>query len=50
MSLSPANGSARASHYARGPSQKLEVLSWGFDLKTTLNWPLEWTVRCGGGP
>jgi type 1 glutamine amidotransferase len=32
-------------HYARGPARHLEVLSWGFDPQTKMNWPLEWTVR-----
>jgi len=36
-------------HYARGPAQNLEVLSWGFDPETKMNWPLEWTVRYGQG-
>jgi hypothetical protein len=36
-------------HYARGPAQNLEVLSWGFDPETKMNWPLEWTVRYGRG-
>jgi hypothetical protein len=36
-------------HYARGPALNLEVLSWGFDPETQMNWPLEWTVRYGKG-
>jgi type 1 glutamine amidotransferase len=36
-------------HYARGPAQNLEVLSWGFDPETKMNWPLEWAVRYGQG-
>jgi type 1 glutamine amidotransferase len=36
-------------HYARGPARNLEVLSWGFDPDTKMNWPLEWTVRYGKG-
>ena len=36
-------------HHARGPAQNLEVLSWGFDSETKMNWPLEWTVRYGRG-
>lgn len=36
-------------YYARGPAENLEVLSRGFDPKTGLNWPLEWTVRYGQG-
>ena len=27
-------------YYARGPAQNLEVLSYGFDPKTQINWPL----------
>lgn len=36
-------------YYARGPAQNLDVLSYGFDPKTKMNWPLEWTVRYGEG-
>jgi hypothetical protein len=36
-------------YYARGPAKNLEVLSYGFDPKTQMNWPLEWTVRYGSG-
>jgi type 1 glutamine amidotransferase len=36
-------------YYARGPAKNLEVLSYGFDPKTQMNWPLEWTVRYGEG-
>jgi hypothetical protein len=36
-------------HHARGPAQDLEVLSWGLDPETRMNWPLEWTVRYGRG-
>jgi hypothetical protein len=36
-------------HYARGPAQNLEVLSYGFDPVTKMNWPLEWTVSYGKG-
>ena len=36
-------------YYARGPAQNLEVLSYGFDPKTKMNWPLEWTVGYGKG-
>lgn len=35
--------------YARGPAKNLEVLSYGFDPKTKMNWPLEWVVRYGKG-
>lgn len=36
-------------YYARGPAKDLEVLSWGLDPVTRMNWPLEWTVRYGKG-
>jgi len=36
-------------HYARGPVKNLEVLSYGFDPVTKMNWPLEWTVSYGKG-
>jgi len=36
-------------HYARGPALRLEVLSYGFDPKTDMRWPLEWTTTFGGG-
>jgi hypothetical protein len=36
-------------YYARGPAQNLEVLSYGFDPRTRMNWPLEWTVSYGRG-
>jgi len=36
-------------YYARGPAQNLEVLSYGYDPETKLNWPLEWTVSYGNG-
>jgi len=36
-------------YYARGPAKDLEVLSYGFDPRTQMNWPLEWTVTCGKG-
>jgi hypothetical protein len=35
--------------YARGPAENIEVLSHGYDLRTQLNWPLEWTVSFGKG-
>lgn len=31
-------------YHARGPAKNLEVLSYGFDPRTKMNWPLEWTV------
>jgi type 1 glutamine amidotransferase len=36
-------------YYARGPAQNLEVLSYGHDAKTQMNWPMEWTVTYGKG-
>jgi hypothetical protein len=36
-------------YYARGPAKNLEVLSYGLDPKTQMNWPLEWTVAYGQG-
>jgi hypothetical protein len=36
-------------YYARGPAQRLDVLSYGFDPKTQMNWPLEWTTAYGRG-
>ncbi len=36
-------------YYARGPAQRLDVLSYGFDPKTNMNWPLEWTTTYGRG-
>ncbi len=36
-------------YYARGPAKSLEVLSYGFDPRTQMNWPLEWTVAYGKG-
>ncbi len=36
-------------YFARGPAKNLEVLSYGYDPVTAMNWPLEWTVRYGGG-
>jgi hypothetical protein len=35
--------------YPRGPAKNLAVLSYGFDPRTQMNWPLEWTVACGKG-
>ncbi len=35
--------------YARGPAQNLTVLSYGFDPRTQMNWPLEWVVSYGRG-
>ncbi len=36
-------------YYARGPAKDLTVLSYGFDPRTQMNWPLEWIVTCGQG-
>jgi uncharacterized protein len=36
-------------YYARGPAQNVEVLSYGYDPRTKMNWPLEWTVAYGKG-
>ena len=36
-------------YYARGPAKNLAVLSYGFDPRTQMNWPLEWTVSYGEG-
>jgi type 1 glutamine amidotransferase len=36
-------------YYARGPAKNLEVLSYGFDPQTKMNWPLEWSVAYGRG-
>lgn len=36
-------------HFARGPAKNLEVLSYGYDPETKMNWPLEWTVTYGKG-
>jgi hypothetical protein len=35
--------------YARGPAKNLKVLSYGFDPRTKMNWPLEWVVQYGKG-
>lgn len=35
--------------YARGPAERLEVLSWAEDPATQMRWPVEWTVRFGAG-
>ena len=36
-------------HHARGPAKNLTVLSYGFDPRTSMNWPLEWVVAYGEG-
>jgi len=35
--------------YARGPAKRLQVLSYGKDEKTSINFPMEWTVDFGNG-
>ena len=36
-------------YYARGPARNLQVLSYGRDGRTGMQWPLEWTVAYGKG-
>lgn len=36
-------------YYARGPAKNLDVLSYGFDPRTKMNWPTEWVVTYGQG-
>ncbi len=37
-------------NYARGPAENVEVLSYANDeVRTKLNWPIEWTVTYGQG-
>ncbi|MEO7780182.1 MAG: ThuA domain-containing protein, partial [Fibrobacteria bacterium] len=36
-------------HYARGPAENVEVLSYTYDIQTKMNWPIEWTVQYGKG-
>ena len=39
-----------AYNYARGPAENVEVLSYANDeVRTKLNWPIEWTVSYGQG-
>jgi hypothetical protein len=35
--------------YPRGPAKNLTVLSYGFDPRTQMNWPLEWVTEYGKG-
>ncbi|MGJ8642036.1 MAG: ThuA domain-containing protein [Luteolibacter sp.] len=35
--------------YPRGPAENIEILSFGYDPKTKMNWPLEWVVAYGKG-
>jgi Trehalose utilisation len=36
-------------HYARGPAENIEVLSYAYDPATSMQWPIEWTVSYGKG-
>lgn len=36
-------------HYARGPAENVEVLSYAMDPVTSMRWPIEWTVSYGKG-
>jgi hypothetical protein len=36
-------------YHARGPAEQLDVLSYGYDPGTGMNWPLEWVVGYGEG-
>lgn len=36
-------------HFARGPAENIDILSYGFDPQTQQNWPLEWAVTFGKG-
>ncbi len=36
-------------YYVRGPAENIEILSYAFEPKTQMNWPIEWTVRYGKG-
>jgi hypothetical protein len=36
-------------YYVRGPAKKIDVLSYAHEPHTSLNWPIEWTVRYGRG-
>jgi hypothetical protein len=36
-------------HYARGPAQNLQVLSYAHDPQTNMNWPIEWVTAFGEG-
>ncbi len=35
--------------YARGPAKNLDVLSYAFDPRTKMNWPIEWVITYGEG-
>jgi Trehalose utilisation len=36
-------------YYTRGPAKNVDVLSYSYDPKTKMNWPVEWTVTYGQG-
>ncbi len=36
-------------HHARGPAENVEVLSYAFEARTQMRWPIEWTVSYGRG-
>lgn len=36
-------------NYARGPAENLTIQSWAEDPKTSVRWPIEWTVTYGKG-
>lgn len=36
-------------YYVRGPANNVDVLSYALEPKTGMNWPIEWTVKYGGG-
>lgn len=36
-------------HFARGPAENLDVLSFAHDPETDMRWPIEWTVGYGKG-
>jgi len=36
-------------YYVRGPAKNVDVLSYALEPKTGMNWPIEWTVKYGGG-
>ncbi|MDC7675934.1 ThuA domain-containing protein [Asticcacaulis machinosus] len=35
--------------YVRGPAKNLTILTYAYEAKTQMNWPLEWVVRYGQG-
>ena len=36
-------------YFVRGPAKHVEVLSFAWEPKTALNWPIEWVVNYGRG-